>query len=140
MATSETVDATNRAKVAWLVLGALGLGFVVAIVLALRTPPQLAANEEVFKTVDALYTAVRMKDEKRLGECEKRLHGYRDAGKLPKESSEVLDGVIAKARSGGWEMATERLYDFMLAQRREGAEEQPPPKREPKAKPAKSKQ
>ncbi|MCE9565455.1 MAG: hypothetical protein K8U57_25820 [Planctomycetes bacterium] len=134
---TETLDATNRAKVAWIVLGAFALGFVVLIVLALRTPPQLTADEEVFKTVDALYTAVRMKDEKRLGECEQRLNAYRDAGKLPKESAEVLAGVIAKARAGSWETATERLYDFMLAQRREGAAEQPP-KRE-KAKPAKSK-
>jgi hypothetical protein len=32
-----------------------------------------------------------------------------------------LDGIIKKARAGNWESATERLYDFMLAQRREGA-------------------
>ncbi len=139
MATTETSDAVDRSKVAWIVLGVIAVGFMLLIVLALRTPPQLAPSEDVFKTVDALYTAVRMKDEKRLGECEQRLHAYRDAGKLPKEASESLDGVIAKARAGSWESATERLYEFMLAQRREGDVEPAPAKPAPKGKPAKAK-
>ncbi len=139
MATTETLDAVSRNRIAYGVLGFIAVGFVVLLVLALRTPPQLAPDEDVFKTVDALYTAVRMKDEKRLGECEQRLHVYRDAGKLPKESAEVLDGVIVKARGGSWESAAERLYDFMLAQRREGEVEKAPPKPAPKGKAAKTK-
>lgn len=138
MATTESPDAVDRSKVAWVVLGVLAVGFLVLIVLALRTPPQLAPSEDVFKTVDALYTAVRMKDEKRLGECEQRLHAYRNAGKLPKEAAESLDGVIAKARAGSWETATERLYEFMLAQRREGEAEPTPVKPAPKGKSAKA--
>jgi hypothetical protein len=139
MATTEAAAGVNRTQVAGLVLGVIAVGFVVALVMALRTPPQLAPDEGVFKTVDALYTAVRMRDEKRLGECEARLHVYRDAGKLPEDSAKVLDGIIAKARSGSWDTATERLYEFMRAQRREGVEgteTQPAPKRDPKAKPA----
>ena len=30
----------------------------------------------------------------------------------------------ARTRGGGWESAAKRLYDFMLVQRREGAENQ----------------
>ena len=78
----------------------------------------MGADDDVFKTVDALFTAVNMKDEAKLAQCERRLHAYRDAGKLPKSSAEYLDGVIAKARAGSWDSATERLYEFMLAQRR----------------------
>jgi hypothetical protein len=81
-------------------------------------PPQMGADEDVFRTVDALYTAVRSRNEVQLARCEERLQSYRGAGKLPKKSAEYLTRVIAKARSGRWETATEELYDFMLAQRR----------------------
>src|SRR5262245_5205628 len=98
---------------------------VAAVVLYafLTRPPQMGASEEVFHTVDALYTAVRNHDERRLGECEQRLKGYLDEGKLPPAASRSLDGIIRQARSGSWQPAAEGLYRFMLAQRREGAEE-----------------
>ena len=63
--------------------------------------------------------------------CEGRLHGYRDAGALPAAAAARLDGVIGTAKSGGWQSAAESLYDFMLGQRREGADL-------PRAKPAKA--
>lgn len=73
--------------------------------------------------MDALYTAVRSRDEKRLAQCEQRLASYRDAGKFPKASAEYLSGIIGTARGGDWQSAAKRLYGFMLAQRREGAME-----------------
>lgn len=82
-------------------------------------PPQVGTSDDVFKTVDALYTALRMEDPKKLDACEKRLHAERDAGKLPASASEHLDAIIAKARKGDWRPAAERLYAFMAAQRRE---------------------
>jgi hypothetical protein len=112
--------------VAWYVVGGLVAVAVVVIVLALRPTPQIGTDEAVFKTVDALYTAVRNRDEVRLSECEKRLHEYRDAGSLPKDACEQLDSVIARARSGKWESAAERLYDFIRAQ--EGGPEHAPRK------------
>ena len=36
-------------------------------------PPQMGANEEVFKAVDELYTAVTSRKEDHLSKCEKRL-------------------------------------------------------------------
>ena len=52
----------------------------------------MGADEEVFTTVDALFTAVTAHDEKLLGDCEQRLHAYRDAGKLPGDAADYLDG------------------------------------------------
>ncbi|MBN9122091.1 MAG: hypothetical protein J0I06_23615 [Planctomycetes bacterium] len=119
-------------------LGGLALVAVAFVLYAyLNRPPQMGVSEEVFNTVDALYTAVRNRDEKRVGECEQRLVGYRDAGKLPPDAADELAAVIRKAKSGAWEGATERLYEFMLAQRREGTLE--PHAHDKKAKPAKGK-
>jgi hypothetical protein len=135
-------DTTQRNRIALIALGALAAGAVVALVIFLRRPPQMGADEEVFKTVDALYTAVRSQDEKRLAVCEQRLAEHKAAGKLPKSASDYLDGVLAKARGGRWESATRSLYDFMLAQRREGhahAAEGQPRTAEHKGRPAKGK-
>lgn len=109
----------------------LALGGVVAVAAGivlfglLSRPPQMGASDEVFRTVDALYTAVRNRDEKRVGECERRLHAYRESGELPAAAADALDAVVRQTRSGEWEAAAERLYEFMLAQRRDGAEAKP---------------
>ena len=113
-------------KVAWAVLGVVVLLSVIAVLLSLRTPPQMGPDAEVFETVDALYTAVRNRDEPRLTQCAAKLAGFRAAGKLPKAAADRLDAIVAEARAGDWRPAAERLYDFMLAQRRDGSE--PPAK------------
>ena len=81
-------------------------------------PPQIGSDEEVFNTVDALFTAVRARDERLLGECEQRLHKCGSDGKLPTEAAGYLDEVIGTARAGKWRSAAETLYHFMKAQRR----------------------
>lgn len=81
--------------------------------------PQIGTDEAVFNTVDALFTAVTTKDNKRLEQCASRLVEYRRAGKLPEASAELLDSIIAEARKGEWKPAAERLYEVMLSQRRE---------------------
>jgi hypothetical protein len=127
MATSETLEETGRKNriALYVLLGLLACGVLLAVLAYRSRPPQMGPDEEVFNTVDALYTAVRNQDEKRLGECEARLKAYREAGKLPADAANTLDGIIAKARGGSWETAAERLYDFMLAQRREGVAQTP---------------
>jgi hypothetical protein len=112
----------NRRRAAWVVLGVLLAGLAVVLVLRLRTPPQMGPDDAVFRTVDALYTAVRNHDEPRLTQCARRLAAHRNEGKLPRDAADYLDGVITTARGGGWDPAARRLYDFMLAQRRDGAE------------------
>jgi len=91
-----------------------------------RSPPQMGADEEVFKTVDALFTAVTARDEKLLGDCERRLHAYKEAGKLPANAADYLDGVIRQSQEGKWASAAERLYDFMREQQCEGESEPAP--------------
>ncbi len=65
---------------------ALGAGF-----LGCRRTPQLGADEEVYRAVDALFTAVTARDEKLLGDCERRLHAHRDAGRLRGAAARELD-------------------------------------------------
>jgi hypothetical protein len=144
MATTSTMEERgSRERVAWFSL--LGLTAAVAVVslfVYFNRPPQMGPDEEVFTTVDALFTAVTGQNEKQLAQCEQRLRGYRDAGKLPAAAADALDGIIRQARSGSWRPAAERLYRFMLAQRREGAEASSPPDRHRpngKASPAKKK-
>lgn len=89
------------------------------LVQAFRAPPQVGTSEEVFTTVDALFTAITSRDEGRLDQCESRLLALREAQELPAQAAEFLDAVIDQARSGQWEPAAKRLYDFMYRQRRE---------------------
>jgi hypothetical protein len=110
----------QRTRILALSLAAVGTAAVAILVLALSRPPQMGPDEDVFTTVDALYTAVRARDERRLSQCEQRLIAYRQAGKLPPAAADHLDGVIATARGGAWQSAAERLYEFMIAQRRDG--------------------
>lgn len=111
---------------AWIGLATIVVG--AALLTYWNRPPQMGASEEAFHTVDALYTAVRSRDEKRVTSCEQRLNGYREAGTLPAAAADSLDAIIRQARSGAWDAATVRLYEFMLAQRREGTSESRPQK------------
>ena len=113
----------SPARLKWL---GISLASLLTLVVAVATyqwwnrPPQMGTSDESFKTVDALYTAVRSHDDKRLRECEQRLQSYRQSGELPDAAANSLDAIIAQAKAGGWQSATERLYEFMLAQRRDG--------------------
>lgn len=80
-------------------------------------PPQLKADEEVFTTVDALFTALTSRDSKRLDDCERRLKGYHDQGRTSDKVAATLDGIVKQARDGKWDPAARKLYDFMLGQR-----------------------
>ncbi len=102
-------------------LGVLALGLAILVALQFRPKPQMGPDEQVFNTVDALFTAVTARDDKLVTQCEARLKTYQAEGRLPKAAAEYLADVVARCRSGSWENAAERLYEFMKAQRREGA-------------------
>jgi hypothetical protein len=102
-----------------LVIGLWGLVVLAGIALFVhwRWPePQLEADEDVFNTVDALFTALTSQDVGRLEDCQRRLDSYREEDRLPPGAAKVLDTVIEQAHSGDWEPAARRLYDFMYAQ------------------------
>jgi hypothetical protein len=111
---------TSRSKIGLAILGVLVLVGAARLWLGFRSQPQLPPSDEVFKSVDALFTAVTSRDESRLTACERRLEKYHRAAKLPDPAWKRLKGVIATARGGQWESAAHRLYDFMQGQRREG--------------------
>ena len=111
----------NRDRVALIALGGVAAVLLLVLLLNLGSPPQMGADEEVFRTVDALFTALTGRSEGQLDQCERRLKGYREAGRLPPKAAKALDGIIATARAGRWRPAAERLYEFMKGQKREGA-------------------
>lgn len=103
-----------------LVLG--GCGILAVIVLAMIVwsrlpPPQLETDEQVFNTVDALFTALTARDLARLEECERRLSEYHTNGKTSDAVAAILDGIVKQAHEGEWEPAAKKLYRFILGQR-----------------------
>jgi hypothetical protein len=121
-------SSSTRRRAVLVGAGVAAVILVCLFILWWTRPPQMGTDEEVTKTVDALFTAVTAREEKLLGQCEQRLHALRNAGKLPADASTYLDGIIQVARAGRWEAAAERLYNFVRAQRREGPSETSPKK------------
>jgi hypothetical protein len=81
-------------------------------------PAQLdLGDEQVFNTVDALFTALTSRDEKRLSDCERRIRAFNDDGKISESVDASLTAIIQQAEDGQWEPASKKLYDFMLGQR-----------------------
>lgn len=91
---------------------------LLAVVSGCWGPPQIGGDERSFKTVDALYTAVSLRDPSLVDQGEKTLLALRAEGKLPEAAGKSLDAIIAQAREGKWEAAQMRLGDFMRGQRR----------------------
>jgi hypothetical protein len=116
MATSDTGP---RRRLVQILCGLAAVTAVVLFAQMRKFQPQLEADEEVFNTVDALFTALTSRDLSRLDDCDRRLQGFREEERLAPAASKVLDVVIQQAQAGDWEPAARRLYDFMLAQRGE---------------------
>jgi hypothetical protein len=81
-------------------------------------PPQIGADGESFKAVDALYTAVSLREVKLVDQCQAVLKGLSESGKLGEDASDALDSIIDEAKGGAWEDAQTRLARFMEGQRR----------------------
>ena len=90
-----TKAASGIQRPTYLALGGVAAVTIVAVmaIFYFRAPPQMGPDAEVFRTVDALYTAVTARDEKLLAQCEARLKTLKQAGKLPESASSYLDGV-----------------------------------------------
>jgi hypothetical protein len=80
-------------------------------------PPQIGGDRDSFKAVDALYTAVSLRDPKHLDRCEKTLRDLQAKGKLPEAAGKSLEAIVSEARERKWEVAQSRLGDFMRGQR-----------------------
>src|SRR5262245_3565185 len=120
----------SRNKIVLAVLGVLVVVGAARIWLGRGSQPQLPPSEEVFKSVDALFTAVTARDEQRLAQCQQRLNDYKQQGLIPAASSKRLERAIERARAGEWESAARGLYEFMQGQRRAGVPVQRLPQRQ----------
>ncbi len=96
----------------------LAIGSLALAVGGCWAPPQIGGDEKSFKAVDALYTAVSLRETKLVDQCEGDLKGLREAGSLGEDASKALESIIAEARGGAWEDAQSRLARFMEGQRR----------------------
>lgn len=114
MATIERLAGQPRVRIIGIVVLLLAITFAYRSIVA---SPQIGADEEALKTVDALFTAITSKDTERLTDCEQRLHSQRESGTLPASAARRLDRLIQQARGGQWDASAHQLYDFMLAQR-----------------------
>lgn len=114
----EIIERFQRERVLQVVGGVLVLALLVLLARGLMSPPQMGVDDDVFKTVDALFTAITTRDKKRLDDSDTRLKSQRETGKLPAAAAGRLDAIIKQARSDQWDPAAHRLYDFMMAQRR----------------------
>ena len=65
---NEGTSRENYAKYA--LVGIVALVAILVVIHYWSRPPQMGTSEEVFNTVDALYTAVRNQDEKRIAALE----------------------------------------------------------------------
>lgn len=81
-------------------------------------PAQIGPDPEVFKTIDALYTAVSLREPKLVDDCLEALASHRQAGKLPDDAFSSLEAMVDDAKGGAWENAQTRLSRFMQGQRR----------------------
>jgi hypothetical protein len=81
-------------------------------------PPQIGTDRATFKAVDALYTAVSLRDSKLVERCAADLKALEGAGKAPRAVVASLDAIIAEANGGRWQPALDRLAAFMEGQRR----------------------
>jgi hypothetical protein len=88
------------------------------LISACGAPAQIGPEKDALKAVDALYTAVSLRDETLLADCLARLKTLRDAGTLPDPAFRSLETITLQARQGKWEPSQDRLIRFIDAQRR----------------------
>lgn len=75
-------------------------------------------DPEVFKELDALFTAVNSRRPELLKDSVGRLEKLHAEHRIPDDAFAQLKAISDVAAEGKWSDAAPRLYDFMRAQRR----------------------
>ena len=96
----------------------LGLALLLGSIAGCGQPPQLGDEDEAFKSVDALYTAITSKRMQLVEHCATDLKKLKEAGKLTEAAFNSLDEIIGKARKDQWQPAAKDLIWFMKGQKR----------------------
>jgi hypothetical protein len=81
-------------------------------------PAQVGPDKGAIKAVDALYTAVGLRDPGLVDECAARLKTLHDAEKIPAPAFRSLESIVAETKGGKWESAQNRLIAFLEGQTR----------------------
>src|SRR5262245_1035512 len=91
------------------------LGAMAALAVIGCGSPQIGPDDEAFKTVDALYTAISLRDPAQTERCAKTLTALHDTGRLPDNAYRRLETIITRAHGdpSSWEKARVALRDFM---------------------------
>jgi hypothetical protein len=96
----------------------LAMGLLALAVSGCWSPPPSGGDEKSFKAVDALYTAVSLREVKLVDQCQATLNELHESGTLGADVSKALGSIIDEAKGGAWEDAQTRLASFMEGQRR----------------------
>ncbi len=80
--------------------------------------PQVLGNEEVYTSLDALWTAVTSRNLDRVQEVTNELIRLRDEGGLSKEGWGAIEPILQQAFAEKWEPAARSLKKFIGAQRK----------------------
>src|SRR5262249_13868290 len=105
-------DVDLRRKLAVESGGVLAMIGIALVIWSCLPSPKLQAEENVFNTVDALFTALTCRDRARLDACERRLKDYHDDGRMSDAVARTRESIIQLARDGKWEPAAKELYVF----------------------------
>ncbi len=81
-------------------------------------PPQVLGDDECFKTVDALWTAITARSPELLDQSTAELKRLHDTRQLSEVGFIALEKISAKAKSGGWESAASDLRTLIRGQTR----------------------
>jgi hypothetical protein len=90
---------------------------VCVLLLGCGRAPSIGPDREAFTTIDALFTAMSLKDQAQLDRNAATIEKLHESGRLPDAAHDALAAMIAEARAGQWEPATKHLRAFMLDQR-----------------------
>lgn len=83
------------------------------------SPPQVFHEEQTYKTIDALWTALSTKRSDLLEATAADLNRLNAEGKLSPEGLAALSPILEKARRSEWQPAMVDLKAFIQGQRRE---------------------
>ncbi len=102
----------------------MGIALLVALLVGYQAwryfskPPELKATAEATKTLDAMFTALSVRDRARLAACMDRVEQYSSSGELGHKATAHLRYCAKLADDGAWEEAAKHLYWMVYEQPR----------------------